>query len=235
MQKQVAVQEVIAGIWLAYLLIKAANHLFMNTSNEAPPRLPTMQYHPLLTLHWRSFSGCGREHLSTCFLYTGCQYIRKWQCSTIVNIFQLTVGYLNATINGKSRYAEPEIGTYGSSLTWQNPWMDGYTTGFGPPRGSGSGFQTGLEPKQPIFIVRAQTFGWFPEPVVDTRPRPLQSVPNCRSHNLHRIRHRKPLVMGADQQSVQHPACGVPLEAESVWFAGESGVSQVHCHDVLVQ
>jgi len=87
--------------------------------------------------HWPLFSEWGRERLSTCFLYKGCQYNRKWQCSTILNILQLAVRYLNATINRKTQNAEPEIGTDGSSHPRQNSWIDAYGSVFGPPRSSG--------------------------------------------------------------------------------------------------
>ena len=39
------------GIIFAYLLIKAANHVFMDTCDQAPLRLPKMQDHQLLTLN----------------------------------------------------------------------------------------------------------------------------------------------------------------------------------------
>jgi len=39
------------GISFAYLLIKAANHLFMDTCDQAPLILPKMQDHQLLTFH----------------------------------------------------------------------------------------------------------------------------------------------------------------------------------------
>ena len=144
-------------ISFAYLLIKAANHLFMDTCNQAPLRLPKMQDHQLLTLNWRSFSGWGRERLSTCLLYKGCQYIRKWKCSTIVNILQLTVGYLNATIHRETWNAEPEIGPDRSSQMRQNPRVEGYRAGFGPPARSGSGFWTVLDPNRTVFLVHTRT------------------------------------------------------------------------------
>ena len=162
------VQEAIAGISFAYLLIKAANHLFMDTCNQAPLRLPKVQDHQLLTLQSRSFSGWGREHLSTCSLYKGCQYIRQWQCCTIVKILQLTVGYQNATINRKTRNAELEIRPNRSSQTWYNPQVNGYGARFGPPKGSGSGFWTVLEPNRTVVLVQTWTAGGLPGPVANT-------------------------------------------------------------------
>jgi len=127
-----------------------------------------MQDHQLLTLHWRSFSGWGRERLCTCLLYKGCQYIRKYQCSTIVNTLQLTVWYLNATINRKTWNAEPEIGPDRSSQTRQNLQVEKYRAGFWPPRTSGSGFWTVLEPNQTIFPVHTRTAGGVLGPIANT-------------------------------------------------------------------
>ena len=64
----------------------------------------------------------------------------------MVNILYVTVGYQNATIYRKTRNAEPEIETDWLSQTLQNPRVDRYPSGFGSPRGSGSGFWMGLEP-----------------------------------------------------------------------------------------
>jgi len=114
-QYVVSVLEAIAGINFACPLIEAANHSFIDRCDQAPLRLPKMQDYQLLTLDWRSFSGWGSEHLTTCLLYKCYQYIRKLQCSTIVNIVQWPVGYLNATINRKTRNAERHIEHDGSS------------------------------------------------------------------------------------------------------------------------
>jgi len=140
----------------------------MDTCNHAPLNLPEMQDHQLLTLHWRSFSGWGRERLSTCLLHQGCQYIRKWQCSTIVNILQLTVGYLNATINRKTRNARPEIGPTRSSQSGRNLQVDGFRARSGPPWNSGSGLRTVLEPNLTVFPVQTPTAAGFPGPVANT-------------------------------------------------------------------
>ena len=69
----------------------------------------------------------------------------------------------------ETRNAEPEIGTNGSSQTRQNPWVEGYRSGFGPPRVSGSDFWTGLEPYLPIFTVQTWTAGGLPGLVANTR------------------------------------------------------------------
>ena len=137
-----------------------------------------MQDHPLLTLHWRSFSEWGRERLSTCFLYKGCEYIRKWQCHTLVNILQFTVGYKNASTNRKIWNSEPEIGTGGASQTRLNRLVDGSGSRFGPPRATGLGFWTALQLNQHIFTVQTRTSGGLPWSVANTIRMILLPSPN---------------------------------------------------------
>jgi hypothetical protein len=69
----------------------------------------------------------------------------------------------------ETRNAEPEIGTDGSSQTRRNPRVDGYGSGFGPPRVCGSGFWPVLEPNRPVFAVQTRTAGELPGPVANTR------------------------------------------------------------------
>jgi len=83
-------------------------------------------------------------------------------------MFQLTEGCLNVTINGLTRNAEPEIGTDGFSPTRQNPRDDLYGSGFGRPRGTGSGCWSCLELNQPGFTVINQTAGGLPGHVSNT-------------------------------------------------------------------
>jgi len=68
----------------------------------------------------------------------------------------------------ESRNAEPEIGTDGSSQTRRNPLVDGYGSGFGPPRVCRSGFWTVLEPNRPVSAVQIRTAGGLPGPVANT-------------------------------------------------------------------
>jgi len=68
----------------------------------------------------------------------------------------------------ETRNAEPEIGTDGSSQSRRNPRVDGYGSGLGQPRGSGSGFWTVLEPNRPVFAVQSRTAGGLPGPVANT-------------------------------------------------------------------
>jgi len=133
-----------------------------------PLRIPKMQDHQSLTLHWRSFSWWGRERLSPCLRYKGSQCIWKWLCGTIVNNLPFTIEYLNAPIHRGAQNAEREIGTNGSRQPWQNPWVDGYGSRFAQPRGSRSGFWTGLELNQPVFTVWTRTPGEFPGPVANS-------------------------------------------------------------------
>jgi len=121
-----------------------------------------------LTLRWHSFSEWGTERVSHVSNYKGGRFIWKnWQCAK-VNILRLTVGYLNATINRKTRNTEPEIGTDGSSQTRQDPRVDGYGSGFGPPRRCGSGFWMVLEPNLTVYPVQTQTAGGLPGPIANT-------------------------------------------------------------------
>jgi len=130
-----------------------------------------MQDQKSLTRRWLSCSGWGMEHVALVFSYKGGWFIRKGQWCAKVNILRLTVGYLNATINRKTQNTEPEIGTDGSSQTRQNPRVDGYGSGFGPPRRCGSGFWTVLEPNRNVFPVRTRTAGGLPGPVANTTQR----------------------------------------------------------------
>jgi len=69
----------------------------------------------------------------------------------------------------ETRNAEPEIGTDGSSQTRRNPLVDGYGSGFGPPRVRGLGFWMVLEPNRPVFVVQTRTAGGLPGPVANTK------------------------------------------------------------------
>jgi len=83
----------------------------------------------------------------------------------------ITVTYLTATINTKTRKAEPETGTDGSRQTRQNPRVDGYGYRLGLPRSSGLGFWIGLELNWTVFPVQTRTAGGSPGPVANTRGR----------------------------------------------------------------
>jgi len=50
----------------------------------------------------------------------------------------------------------------------QNPMVNGWGSGFGPPRSSRSCFWSGLEPKWPVFTVQTQTAGGLPGPVANS-------------------------------------------------------------------
>jgi len=119
-------------------------------------------------LSWLSFSGWGRERVSLVFEYMGCQYIEKGQWHTKVNILRLALGYLNVTMNIKTRNPEPEIGTDVSSQTRHNPRVDRYGSRFGWPRSSRSGFWSSRKPNQTIFAVRTRTTRGLPRPIANT-------------------------------------------------------------------
>jgi len=61
--------------------------------------------------------------------------------------------------------AELQIGTDGSTQTRHNLRVDGYGSGFGPPRVCGSGFWSVLEPNRPVFAVQTWTACGLPGPV----------------------------------------------------------------------
>jgi len=134
-------------------------------------------------LLWRSFPGWGTECVSLVFGYKCSQYIKQRQWSTKVNMLQLTVRYLNATINRKIWKQEPEIETDGSSRTWQNLRVDGDGSGVGPPSSSGSGCWTGLEPNRTIILVQTRTAGRLPRPVANTTPGISESQPHLITRN----------------------------------------------------
>jgi len=158
-----------AGSMLLLLLpIKEANTSVMTSCNQCPVWLPRMQDLKSLMLRSCSFPGWGRELLCTYFDHKGGQFIQNEHRHTIVNILRLTVRYLNATINRTTLNAKPEIGPDGSSQTRCNPQIDGYGAGFGPPRSSGSGFWTVLEPNRTVFLVQTRTAGGLPRPVANT-------------------------------------------------------------------
>ena len=100
--------------------------------------------------------------------HNGGQYIRKGQQYSNVNILRLAIGFLNATINRYTRIPEPEIRTDGSSETRQHWRIDGYGSGFGPPRCSRSGFWKGLDTNRTVLAVRSRTPGVVPGPVANT-------------------------------------------------------------------
>jgi len=86
----------------------------------------------------------------------------------MVNILRLTVGYLNATMNRTTRNATLEIGPDGPSQTQQNPRVDRYGAGIGPPRSSGLGFRMVLDLNRTVFPVQTPTAGGLPGPVANT-------------------------------------------------------------------
>jgi hypothetical protein len=137
----------------------------MIISIRSPSRLLMIQDQKLLTPHWLACSGWGKECVYVVWGYEGGRFIRKWQCCAKVDILRLTVGYLNATINGKTWNTEPEIGTNGSSHTWRNPRVNWYRSGFGLQRHCGSGFWSFLEPNRTVLVVLTRTAGRFPGPI----------------------------------------------------------------------
>jgi len=160
--------ESAASVSLSRLHWNMANTPFMIICIQSPPRLPMIPEQKSMPRHWILCSGWGRERVSLVFSYKGSQFIRKGQWRTKVNILRSAVGYLNATMNRKTRNTELEIGTNGSSQTRHNPQVDRYESGFGLSRRSGSGFWMVLEQHRTVFAVSTQTEGRLPGPIANT-------------------------------------------------------------------
>jgi len=60
---------------MVFLPIKVVNNTVMCEKIHTMPWLQNMQDLKLLTLHWRSVSGCSREHVAVDFPSKGCQYL----------------------------------------------------------------------------------------------------------------------------------------------------------------
>jgi len=161
-------QDGAGSVSLLVLPIKHANTSVMTICNLGPLRLANMQDQKLLTLRWRSFPGWCRKRLSPFLDYKDGHYIQNEHQGTIVNILRLIVGYQNATKNRITPNAKPEIDPDRCSQTRQNPWVDGYGAGFGPPRSCRSGIWTVLEPNQTVLPVQTRTAGGLPGPIANT-------------------------------------------------------------------
>jgi len=153
---------------LSLLHINSAYSSFINLWIQLPLRLPRIQHQKSLGRHGLPFLRWGRERVSLVFDYKRSQYIKKGQQHTNVNILQLAVWYLNATINRKTRKPAPEIGTDGCSQTWQNQQVDWFGSGYGLPRCGRLGLWTGFELNQNFSAVWTRTPGGFPR-LVGTR------------------------------------------------------------------
>jgi len=104
----------------SWLLINVAYTSFMNVCIQFALRLLKMPYQISLTHCWFPFSEWGRERISIVFDYKGRLSIRKGQWGTKVTMWRLAVGYLDATVNGIIRKAEPGIQSDGSGQPLKN-------------------------------------------------------------------------------------------------------------------
>jgi hypothetical protein len=121
-------------------------------------------FDPQLTLIFRMWLGAW-----VFLFYTSRRLIRrKWTVMYQGQYFTINSSISECDHKCETRNAEPEIGTNGSSLTRQNPRVDGNRSGFGPPRVCGSGFWPVLEPNRPVFAVQTRTAGGLPVPVANT-------------------------------------------------------------------
>jgi len=160
--------EIIAMWELAFLPIKAANTFSMHWNNQVSDQSPDLQVQKFLTLHWHSSSGWRWECVSLVVDYNGSQFINKVQWRTKVNILQLAVGYLNATVHRKTCKLRPEIETDGLCQSWQN-WVVGrYASGEGQPSSCRLGFWTGVDLNRTVLAIQTRTAGRLPWPVDDT-------------------------------------------------------------------
>ena len=92
----------------------------------------------------------------------------KWTVTYQCPYFTISSSISECDHKCETRNAEPEIGPHGSIQTRRNPRLEGYRSGCGPPRVSGSGFCPGLEPNRPVFAVQTRTAGRLPGPVANT-------------------------------------------------------------------
>ena len=113
-----------------------------------------------------STSARSRELVSPCFEYKGHQWNKYREWCTKVDILHITVTYVTATINRKTRNGDPATGSDGSSQTRQNPRVNGYGYGFGPPRSSESGFWTVLELNRNVFPSNSGPLVGYPYPLL---------------------------------------------------------------------
>jgi len=60
---------------IVFLPIPVVNNSVMNAKIGMMPWLPNMHQLKLLTVCWRSFSGCRREHVGVVFASKGCHYL----------------------------------------------------------------------------------------------------------------------------------------------------------------
>jgi len=157
-----------ASVFLSVLRWNTANPSLMIVCIQSPSRILIMPDQKSLTWLWLSSSGWGKKPVSLVFSYKGGRFIQKCHWCAKVNILQLTVGYLNATINRRTRNKYPEIRTDRSSQTRQHPRVDTYGSGYGLPIRCWLGFWTVLEPNRTVFPAGTQTAGMLSGPVAIT-------------------------------------------------------------------
>jgi len=102
---------------------------------------------------------------------------RKWAVMSQCQHFMVNSSISECDHKCETQNAEPEIGTNGSSETWQNPRVGGYGSRFGPPGIRWLSFWTGLELNWPIFAVQTQTAGGLPGPIGNTSNRGKFAIP----------------------------------------------------------
>jgi len=104
-----------------------------------------------------------------CLFCTSRRLIRlKWSLQYQCQYFTIHSSISECDHKCETWNTEPEIGTDMSDQTRRNPRVDGYGSGFGPPKVGRSGFWPGQEPNRPVFVVQTRAARWLPGPVAIT-------------------------------------------------------------------
>jgi hypothetical protein len=153
---------------LVFLPIIAANTAITDYNYQVSNKLPNIDDPSSLIRCWQPFAESTREHISHVFDTTGGQFIDKRQWSANINSLCWAVGNLKLTINRITWKPDPEIGTDGPGQPWQNPQVDGYGSGFGPPGCSVSDCWMDFNLNWSVYVVSTQTTGGLLGPVANT-------------------------------------------------------------------
>jgi len=91
---------------------------------------------------------------------------RKWTVTYQCQYFTISSSISEYDHKCETQNAEPEIGPDGSSQTRRNPRVDGYGSGFGPPRVSGSGFGRVWNRTDPFLQSKPGPLAGYPDPLL---------------------------------------------------------------------
>jgi hypothetical protein len=104
------------------------------------------------------------------WVYLFCTW-RQLICRIWIVQFQCQCFTINSSISEsdhtcETRHPEPEIEMEGYSQTLQNPLIDGYRSGFGLPRVSGSGFGRVWNQTDPCLRSKPGPLAGYPDPLL---------------------------------------------------------------------